>query len=297
MKVAYRRGGEPAQRLLAAPKADDEANADVAPCAAHAPAAAGAAPKPLAASGAGRPLQEFRVTVTKHSEELGLDIRCLGCVGQVAQALLVGRVKPGPVMQWNAGHPHSDVRRGDCIVEVNGFRGRPAQLLRRLRAKRVLDLVFQRPMTADVVRSHETDPRSGPRLGLRVSMGNDCLVVCAVDEGPVLYWNRAAPKGVAVQRGDLLVEVNGRCGNCDVLLRPIQSERDLRLTFVRPLQDPAIAITTYLSGQAAEAQDELCSGSKAPRFHVDRGVDREAGKLTCEGSVRELRWMTPSRFM
>lgn len=74
---------------------------------------------------------------------------CLGLKMHVtvSQRLTVLSVGHGLVEDWNEEHPESRVEPGDCLVEVDGVRDVPADLLlQRIHTKGALTLVFDSSM-------------------------------------------------------------------------------------------------------------------------------------------------------
>merc|ERR1712232_1479519 len=74
-------------------------------------------------------LSEWEIFIERDGVQLGLSIDPLGQEALAIQEVL----EPGPVFSWNASQGDFAVRAGDCIVEVNGIRGEPEQLLQAIR--------------------------------------------------------------------------------------------------------------------------------------------------------------------
>eukprot|EP00927_Polykrikos_kofoidii_P061996 TRINITY_DN56819_c0_g1_i1.p1 TRINITY_DN56819_c0_g1~~TRINITY_DN56819_c0_g1_i1.p1 ORF type:complete len:301 (+),score=45.92 TRINITY_DN56819_c0_g1_i1:97-903(+) len=81
---------------------------------------------------------EFSLTLEKGQVSIGLDINCK----KSREGLLINRIKPGIVMNWNLANPQKQIREKDRIVEVNGFRGDPRMLLERMKLAEILRMTI-----------------------------------------------------------------------------------------------------------------------------------------------------------
>uniref|UniRef100_A0A7S1EZJ1 PDZ domain-containing protein n=1 Tax=Noctiluca scintillans TaxID=2966 RepID=A0A7S1EZJ1_NOCSC len=84
---------------------------------------------------------EFAVVVSRSQEDkkLGVSIR------QTSGRLTVLSVGPGLVDQWNRTHPDCCVEPGDVLVEVNGLRGVPGDMLMvRACSADIITLIFDK---------------------------------------------------------------------------------------------------------------------------------------------------------
>jgi len=86
---------------------------------------------------------EFTVVVrrTEQNRKLGVNIR------QTAKRLTVLSVGHGLIYQWNQGNPDNRVEPGDVLVEVNGLRGVPGDVLMvRVGISDTVELVFDKSL-------------------------------------------------------------------------------------------------------------------------------------------------------
>lgn len=61
---------------------------------------------------------EFMVTVNRSDGPIGLDVKL-----NDGPYLTVKKLNAGIFKDWNAAHPSSEIKEGDCIIEINGVRG------------------------------------------------------------------------------------------------------------------------------------------------------------------------------
>lgn len=89
-------------------------------------------------------IREVIVKLVKESpsDQLGLDI-----VGFERRGLKIQTIKAGLAETWNAAHPETQVKIGDCIVAVNGVRGHPDDLFEQLWQCSSLELVIEQTYT------------------------------------------------------------------------------------------------------------------------------------------------------
>lgn len=102
---------------------------------------------------------KFSVSLPEFSGQLGLDIAML------ESALKVLKVKEGPIKDWNASCAKDiEVMPEDSIVEVNGVKGSPADLLQAIRSQQGqrLDLAFSRSPVARTLGAGTTNSRRAP---------------------------------------------------------------------------------------------------------------------------------------
>lgn len=160
-------------------------------------------------------LREHHVIVDKDGGELGLDVM------QQDGALIVSRIKTGPLTVWNQHHQDASVSRGDRIVEVNGHRGSAQELITAIKAASSLRLVLGRVEEFRVTIQRAQGVR---HLGLEITQHPQCLQVLSLSEGPVQRWCQSVEPELQVLPGDLIVEVNGERGTCAQILGVLQSE-------------------------------------------------------------------------
>ncbi|CAE8734848.1 unnamed protein product, partial [Polarella glacialis] len=87
-------------------------------------------------------LYNVRLERTERLGSLGLSID----VHEDLQILIVAAVNGGLAELWNnSSSQNSQVRTGDCIVEVNGIQGPAEAMLERCRTDRILKLTLQCP--------------------------------------------------------------------------------------------------------------------------------------------------------
>lgn len=127
----------------------------------------------------------------------------------------------------------SGLQVGDFIVKANAVEGSSAKLAKELKKKGPLELSARRPQEFCVA-FQKKDPK---KFGLEVAKKSTCLVVTKVAAGPVQAWNEANPER-EVKLGDRVVAVNGAEGKAANLLTRFNKDQRLRLTLVRPAQQP-----------------------------------------------------------
>mmetsp|Transcript_75881 Transcript_75881/g.245736 ORF Transcript_75881/g.245736 Transcript_75881/m.245736 type:complete len:344 (-) Transcript_75881:105-1136(-) len=127
----------------------------------------------------------------------------------------------------------SGLQVGDFIVKANAVEGSSAKLAKELKKKGPLELSARRPQEFCVA-FQKKDPK---KFGLEVAKKSTCLVVTKVAAGPVQAWNEANPEQ-EVKLGDRVVAVNGAEGKAANLLTRFNKDQRLRLTLVRPAQQP-----------------------------------------------------------
>lgn len=147
---------------------------------------------------------EFEATFDKSGgEKLGLDISAYD-----GKTLLVGKVKPGPVMRWNeqnAQQLENCIFRGDKIVVINGIRDDSDELLGAARAE-VLNVTMRRRIEVRVVIAYGANDL----FGLTFEDAPDGRVVISrVDEGSAQEANRIIPADMEIRPGDQVLQLNG----------------------------------------------------------------------------------------
>lgn len=151
--------------------------------------------------------------------------------------LLIGRVKSGPVKNWNRdrGTDALDVvQRGDRIVAVNSVSGDAGMLLNTLRAESQLCITISRLMEfkAKVKRHGNED------LGLDLQeVGTEKLLVEAVGPGLVAEGNRRVGVELEIREGDTLQSVDGISNDARRMraaLETLERGREIELLVRRP---------------------------------------------------------------
>lgn len=176
--------------------------------------------------GGGGGLDEFAITLQQiPGVKLGLSVN-----GEDGQSLIVERINDGLVTRHNMENPAHAVKEGDMIVEVNGRRGAPKDLIDTLQAGvgQILSLVFKKCGEAFV----QLMVPEGQSLGLQVDSDGTALTITRIHPGVMSSWNEANP-GAAVRPGDRIVAVNGQRGNARALLEETKRKGALTLSVVR----------------------------------------------------------------
>merc|ERR1712137_148963 len=131
------------------------------------------------------------------------------------------------VHAWNMDSSQDQqVLCGDRIIEVNGVRGNPQDLLPKLREETYLRMLIKRPVTV-----HVSGDTSESPVGLVVIYVPDgsSLLIQNVKPGFVKDWNKAN-RGVAVGAHDRIIEVNGTKGAAVDMMALLQRQGTLDLT-------------------------------------------------------------------
>lgn len=82
---------------------------------------------------------ELNVTIHKaNAPSLGLDLK----YAPNSKSLLITDVANGPMQDWNNEHPDKVVKSFDRIVEINGARGKPQDLIQASDGKDTLEMVI-----------------------------------------------------------------------------------------------------------------------------------------------------------
>jgi len=113
----------------------------------------------------------------------------------------------GTVAAWNAAHPDDPIRLSDRIIEVNGRDAKTHEanvLLEELRKPQELNVVLCRAFSFSI----QLDKRNGQALGLTFDP-NTFKIMTIDPSGLVAAWNQSHSR-FAVQRGDRVLEVNGK---------------------------------------------------------------------------------------
>jgi len=85
---------------------------------------------------------EFQVKVNKGGGELGI---CVMDGSVKLHMLKISGTRPGVLEQWGRLHPDQAVRKGDCLLEVNGIRDDPKRILEELAQSDDLEITVCRP--------------------------------------------------------------------------------------------------------------------------------------------------------
>mmetsp|Transcript_28130 Transcript_28130/g.43972 ORF Transcript_28130/g.43972 Transcript_28130/m.43972 type:complete len:235 (-) Transcript_28130:37-741(-) len=166
----------------------------------------------------GRRWRSFQVSLEKEkSASMGLDIDKGGVT------MLVVKIKPGPVDDFNRSRSGEEVRRGDRIMTMNGLEGPINTLLESLPGTSRVDMTIQR-LVEFTIRLKKND--QSEKLGIDVDHGsNEHLVVTRLNYliptaeartsanlGPIKRYNDEATAETELRVGDYITEVNGFSG-------------------------------------------------------------------------------------
>jgi len=145
--------------------------------------------------------------------------------------LLVHTVYEGPINDWNVRWPERMVMQDDCIYEINGRTGSPSELLESLKSESRLILGVKRCETVRVQVSQGEECR-GLGLGFNYIASSTTLPIISVHDGLITDWNEKHSKH-PVQAGDIILTVNGICGNATQMLSKIRNESSFCLIVLR----------------------------------------------------------------
>merc|ERR1712087_977362 len=84
-------------------------------------------------------VKQWNVTLRKQGKLLGVDVDLVD-----GKCLFIETIKPGLVSDWNTEHPDKEIKREDCIIQVNGAKGRASELTAACKKDEVLELVVVR---------------------------------------------------------------------------------------------------------------------------------------------------------
>lgn len=100
-----------------------------------------------------RPALKSRVTIDRGSAMARLGLDTTEFVTKEEGALRIEEIdSDGLLEQWNKAHSNREVMKGDYIVEVNGVRGSPRELLQAIVQDQIVDMLIKRvvqPRTPD----------------------------------------------------------------------------------------------------------------------------------------------------
>jgi len=151
---------------------------------------------------------------------LGLDVDITD-----GPTLLIDAVREGLVQQWNSENPAIQVKPHDRIIDVNGIRGESRDIIEEMSCAPSLTMLLRRPTEFFVSVRKQGEVAT---LGLELSYcaGGSTLLVVDVREGLIEKWNKSCVDKSsseednatnALNKGDRVVEVNGRSGNAKEL--------------------------------------------------------------------------------
>eukprot|EP00930_Biecheleria_cincta_P026084 TRINITY_DN18448_c0_g2_i1.p1 TRINITY_DN18448_c0_g2~~TRINITY_DN18448_c0_g2_i1.p1 ORF type:complete len:680 (+),score=122.47 TRINITY_DN18448_c0_g2_i1:119-2158(+) len=134
-----------------------------------------------------------------------------------SRCLVAGITPGGAVAQWNSRCPASQViKQGDCIMGLNGFGGRAAEIAARVASDAVIgQLMFlgKRGRTARV-----SIEKNGQSLGIGIAPDDSALGIQVQDvrpDGAIAAWNASHP--FKVKPGDRIVSVSGQTSHSSIL--------------------------------------------------------------------------------
>lgn len=160
-------------------------------------------------------------------KEVGLYLSLVDGIG-----LLIHDIKAGLAQDWNTQHPELQVKKDDCILQVNGVTDNLSELILMLKREPVLEMRLRHATTFHVFVQHEES--QSKHLGLNVShLPNDrTLRVDDVTVGLVSDWN-ASHESACVRKGDRVIKVNNVCNSASKMLKLIRTEGALDMLFFR----------------------------------------------------------------
>jgi len=176
------------------------------------------------------PPPEFPVSIQKDTEDTSLSLEMDASDGMT---LLVKRVWPGPVRDWNKTHRgmQHDVRPFDRIVEVNDVRGDNKDLMKELmRRGSHVEMMIRRPkeFRIEVSRADRTDSLGIVFVKLGKPDHEVLLVTRIEEEGLIAKWNKFHWQ-FPVRKNDRVIQVNAVRGNAKKLLDVLLNEENLKI--------------------------------------------------------------------
>lgn len=169
----------------------------------------------------------FTIEVDKGNAGAGLEVDCIG------ELLLVAKVKPGPILEWNTLHPEAlQVSVADTILEVNGVSDDANAKIMELKASRELTMRLKHPRRFCVAVAKEGRELGMTAVGSRARL--DMLKIITVKErGAIHDWNEAN-SGQEVLEGDRILSVNGVACNPARMLALLKLSEEVEMWLVRP---------------------------------------------------------------
>lgn len=147
--------------------------------------------------------------------------------------------------------PEVQLKVGDFIEEVNGFRGNMAIMIQEVCSNSDLTLLVSRSMEYEInVRKKDTLGCDVTYLGSGISLG-----VARVFDGPIQEWNDKNPSRTVLE-GDRIISVNGVRGTTHDLLEMIRTSEELCMSLARP----ASSSVDEAGAPITEAFDEAKQG-------------------------------------
>lgn len=168
------------------------------------------------------------VCTEKRAGGLGLDLS-----PHDGATLLIGKVKHGPMLDWNEEHGAEVlVQRGDRIVAVNGVSGNSEELLEHLRRDRALTITMRRLLdfSVNVVRLQSES------LGIFLEDAGATMRVTRLVSGPVADANKRNGVELEVRPGDEIYEANGVAGSGAQIFEALRKATAVTLRIRRPQQ-------------------------------------------------------------
>eukprot|EP00931_Biecheleriopsis_adriatica_P061653 TRINITY_DN37080_c0_g1_i1.p1 TRINITY_DN37080_c0_g1~~TRINITY_DN37080_c0_g1_i1.p1 ORF type:complete len:234 (+),score=70.82 TRINITY_DN37080_c0_g1_i1:56-757(+) len=181
----------------------------------EAPKEAVAAPaEPVAAD------ESFQVMLDKGSHStLGLD---LDLPDAKPHLIIIKTIKDGSILlEWNAQNPDKEVRKGDCIVEVNGTKGSASNMMQAAKDSSTLTLTLRRPKVSMVNLKKSEKP-----MGISLNYDDKLmgLLVVKVTDGSV------KDSGADIKENDIIIAVNGKEQLPSEMLASMQQSESMELT-------------------------------------------------------------------
>lgn len=162
---------------------------------------------------------------------LGLDVSR----GQ-PQVLVICRINPGPVMDYNMLNPANKIKVDDHIYEINGMQHSHDLMMRECRSSEKLQMRIRRylPLPGQYKIS-VCKPSDG--LGLEIGRAKKSMRIESIRSGPIQDWNNSASDDVKVQAGDYILEVNHVRGDFYQLVAAVKkSSATIDLVMARGMQ-------------------------------------------------------------
>jgi hypothetical protein len=136
----------------------------------------------------------------------------------LADLVVVKYVGTGPGTKWNSIYPDRAINPNDRMIEVNG-KALHFGMLDELRATEQATIKFRRPVTCNIVLNRPAGRQMG--IGVLEFDDNSIWVNEISKEGVIPDWNLQNPLAQVVL-GTRILEVNGKKGNCDLLIAELQ---------------------------------------------------------------------------
>jgi len=135
----------------------------------------------------------------------------------------------GILNNWNSNHPEAEMRKDDCITEVNGASGNPLQLVSMMQRNSVLGLTIKRAFTFEIIIVQQGEDLV---KSLNHVKEHKTLEILNVDSGLFAQWNQEN-EGMEVMVGDRIIGVNDISHDASRMMELITSARSLNVMIFR----------------------------------------------------------------